>query len=126
MIHLFDKTRPGQTRGVPYLAPVTETIKQMDRYRDAEVMATVVAAMLTVLIKTEESEDVAPVLPMLNGNQSTAVQASDNEVGPGSGAVVELNPGEEITTVNPARPQWLRRFHAIGASRGWNRNRSAL
>jgi Phage portal protein, lambda family len=61
MIHLFEKTRPRQTRGVPYLAPVIETIKQMDCYREAEIMATVVAAMLTVFIKTEESEDVAPV-----------------------------------------------------------------
>ena len=32
VIHLFDKTRPGQTRGVPYLTPVIETIKQLDRY----------------------------------------------------------------------------------------------
>jgi len=36
VIHLFDKTRPGQTRGVPYLTPVIETIKQLDRYTEAE------------------------------------------------------------------------------------------
>jgi capsid protein len=41
-LHLFDKLRPGQSRGVPYIAPVVELIKQLGRYTDAEVMAAVV------------------------------------------------------------------------------------
>jgi capsid protein len=43
VLHLFDKVRPGQSRGVPYLAPVIELIKQLGRYTDAEVMAAVVS-----------------------------------------------------------------------------------
>src|SRR6185437_1354099 len=39
VLHLYDKLRPGQTRGVPYLAPVIETLKMLGRYMEAEVMA---------------------------------------------------------------------------------------
>jgi lambda family phage portal protein len=108
VIHLFDKTRPGQTRGIPYLTPVIETIKQLDRYTEAEVMAAVVAAMLTVFIKTEESEDVAPMLPNLTGQNSGSTSSNsgltNDEVGLAAGAIIELGPGEDITTVNPNRP----------------------
>jgi lambda family phage portal protein len=107
VIHLYDKTRPGQTRGIPYLTPVIETIKQLDRYTEAEVMAAVVAAMLTVFIKTEESEDVSPQFPsMVNGTGSSGSggAASNDEVGLASGAIIELGPGEDVTTVNPNRP----------------------
>jgi lambda family phage portal protein len=103
VLHLYDKTRPGQTRGVPYLTPVIETIKQLDRYTEAEVMAAVVAAMFTVFIKTEESEELAPQLPNISGNQA-AVNTAENEVGLGSGAIVDLNPGEDISTFMPNRP----------------------
>ena len=109
VIHLFDKTRPGQTRGIPYLTPVIETIKQLDRYTEAEVMAAVVAAMLTVFIKTEEGEDVSPMLPTLSGQGSGSgtpgnATVTNDEVGLAPGAIVELGPGEDITTVNPNRP----------------------
>lgn len=104
VIHLFDKTRPGQTRGVPYLSPVIETIKQLDRYTEAEVMAAVVAAMLTVFIKTEEGEDVAPQFPSTVTGQSGGATVSNDEVGLGPGAIVELGLGESIETVNPNRP----------------------
>jgi len=104
VIHLFERTRPGQTRGVPYLAPVIETIKQLDRYTEAEIMATVVAAMFTVFIKTEESEDIAPVLPGMNGQSAGGKSGTDENVGLMPGAVVDLNPGEDITIANPNRP----------------------
>jgi len=109
VIHLFDKTRPGQTRGVPYLTPVIETIKQLDRYTEAEVMAAVVSAMLTVFIKTESDADVAPQFPQVGGNMTAGgplrpgLNAVD-EVGLGNGAIVELGPGEDITSFLPNRP----------------------
>jgi lambda family phage portal protein len=47
VIHLFKMLRPGQSRGVPYLAPVIEPLKQLDRYTEAEIMAAVVSGMFT-------------------------------------------------------------------------------
>jgi lambda family phage portal protein len=105
VLHLFERTRPGQTRGVPYLAPVVETIKQLDRYNEAEIMAAVVAACFTVFVKTERSEGIASANPLGAPSGDTSMGTVDGEeVRLNSGAVVELNPGEDVTIANPNRP----------------------
>lgn len=48
---LADKERPGQKRGMPYLAPVLEPLQKLERYASAELMAAVISAMFTVFIK---------------------------------------------------------------------------
>jgi len=101
VLHHYDKTRPGQTRGVPYLAPVIEIIKQLGRYTDAEVMAAVVSGMLTTFITTEsgDPEDVLPVNP-----DTAAANPADTGIELGYGSVVGLLPGEDVKTVIPGRP----------------------
>jgi lambda family phage portal protein len=98
VLHLFDKTRPGQTRGVPYLAPVIELIKQLGRYTDAEVMAAVVSGMLTVFV-TNENGDPTVGTPAI---ESDPIDTTGLELGYGS--VIGLMPGEKISTVTPGRP----------------------
>ncbi|MFN3495362.1 MAG: phage portal protein, partial [Hydrogenophaga sp.] len=41
LLHHYKKNRPGQPRGVPYLAPVVDLIKQLGRFTEAEVNAAV-------------------------------------------------------------------------------------
>ena len=104
-LHLFDKNRPGQSRGVPYLAPVTELIKQLGRYTDAEVMAAVVSGMLTVFVTNEAgnpSLGPAPNWSNTTGDPANQVDPTGMELGYGS--VVGLLPGEKIETVSPGRP----------------------
>lgn len=95
VLHIFERTRPGQTRGVPYLAPVIEPLKQLDKYTESELMAAVVASLLTVFVKSESGDGFAP---------PAGEQASDAEVKLGTGTIVDLAPGEDITTVAPNRP----------------------
>lgn len=101
VLHLYDKTRPGQTRGVPYLAPVIELIKQLGRYTDAEVMAAVVSGMLTTFITTENGDPGNVLTP---NPETVAANANDTGIELGYGSVVGLLPGEKIDTVNPGRP----------------------
>ena len=104
-IHLFDKTRPGQTRGVPYLSSVTELIKQLGRYTDAEVMAAVVSGMLTVFVTNEAGDPTlgqAPTQGNPTGDPALNFDPTGMELGYGS--VVGLLPGESVSTVNPGRP----------------------
>lgn len=104
-LHLFDKTRPGQSRGVPYLTPVVELIKQLGRYTDAEVMAAVVSGMLTIFVTNETGNPAlgpAPTLSNTTGDASLQADVTGMELGYGS--VVGLLPGEKIETVNPGRP----------------------
>lgn len=100
VIHLFRRLRPGQTRGVSILAPVLETLKQLDRYTEAEITAAVVSGMYALFVETPGAEGVAP-LPTDPNNPALPGQA-DLQLRPG--LIGELAPGETIKAHNPGRP----------------------
>ncbi|TPN79971.1 phage portal protein [Mesorhizobium sp. B1-1-2] len=99
VIHLFDRLRPDQTRGIPYLAPVVEALKSLGDYTDAEVRAAVVSAMFTVFVKNSPDPDAGP-LPTTEGSGTLGKE----EIELGSGAVIDLAEGEDVTFANPLRP----------------------
>jgi lambda family phage portal protein len=104
LIHNFFTLRPDQSRGVPYLAPIIELVKQLGRYTEAEIMAAVVSSMFTVFVKSESGQG-----PFANGAgaYSPAGQApadTKNPLNLGNGMVVDLAQGESIETANPGRP----------------------
>lgn len=101
VLHLYDKLRPGQTRGVPYLAPVIESLKQIGEYTDAELMAAVVSGMFTVFIETENGDT---ALDITNTGDETGATASDDDIRLGNGAIVGLAEGEKVSSANPGRP----------------------
>jgi lambda family phage portal protein len=102
LLHHYKKNRPGQPRGVPYLAPIVDLIKQCGRFTEAEVNAAVLNAFFTVLIETE-SGNTAPVFGADGGGAGTGSAASD-EIGLGMGAVLGLAKGEKATFADPKRP----------------------
>jgi lambda family phage portal protein len=102
VLHGFERTRPGQNRGVPFLAPVIDTLKQLDRYTEAELMAAVVSGMFTVFVKTEAGDGMAP--EQLSGSGAAPLVSTKNQIGLGNGSIVDLIPGEEIVQANPTRP----------------------
>lgn len=97
---LYHRTRIGQYRGVPDLAPIIEDLKQLGRYKEAELMATVVAAMFTVFIKskTPGQFDYSQI------SDETGQKSSDKDFKLGSGAILDLLPDEDVITANPGRP----------------------
>lgn len=101
VLHLMNRERIGQCRGVPFLAPVIEPLKQMDRYTEAEIMAAVVTGMYAIFIEKEDATGGAPV-----GSMSARADddQDDREVDIGNGSVVELAPGEKAHLVTPGRP----------------------
>jgi len=107
-IHIFERTRPGQVRGVPFLAPVIEALKQISRYTEAELQAAVVNAVFAVFMKMDATafEDLfddkaqGAYLESASGwNGKIDGNGIDN-----GGKVVNLMPGEEPVTVTPGRP----------------------
>ena len=48
VLHICHDTRPDQFRGVPLLAPVIETLKQISRYGDAELSSAIVKSFFSV------------------------------------------------------------------------------
>ncbi|GEA17750.1 phage portal protein [Moorella sp. E306M] len=103
VLHLMDAERAEQRRGVPYLAPVIESLKQLTRYTEAELMAAVIAGMFTVFIKSQGPSSDMPLGSMIPDDQKIA--ADDQTVYElGVGAINVLNPGEDIEVADPKRP----------------------
>lgn len=101
VLHIFDKRRIGQSRGIPDLAPVIEPLKMLARLSEAELMGSVVSSMFTVFIKSETGDaTLAPMAP----TSETGGKASDEDYKLGSGAILELAEGEDIVQAAPSRP----------------------
>jgi len=105
ILAVIPKLRPGQTRGVPYLAPVIEMLKQLTRYSEAEIAAAVVSGMLAIMVKSPAA--VGPLGPMTS---VPGMVSSPSKGGPQkvtklqSGMIVDLAPGEDIEVVQSTRP----------------------
>ncbi|NMV37235.1 phage portal protein [Ralstonia insidiosa] len=100
ILHLFDKRRPGQSRGVPYIAPVIELLKQLGDYTNAEVTAAVISGMFTVFITSEDGGGLNPGSDVMNA--STSKPGATLQMGPG--AILDLSPGEKVEFADPKRP----------------------
>lgn len=98
ILHHLRKLRPDMPRGMPYLAPIVESIKQISRYTQAEIAAAVISAYFTVFIESE-SGNPAPVFA-----GETGADTPGSDIGLGMGAVVGLAKGEKASFANPNRP----------------------
>ena len=103
VIHVMCRERIGQRRGVPFLAPVIEALRQLGKYTDAELVAAVVSGLFSVFIEKADAsgeEAVGAMVP--EEEQVDAEDESSLELGPG--VIMDLNPGEKVHDTNPGRP----------------------
>lgn len=103
VLHLINMERPEQRRGVPFLAPVIETLKQLSRYSDAELMAAVISGMYTLFI-TSESPNADAMGGGLSPDDEIDFDGENDDIQVGNGAVNFLQEGEKIQESNPGRP----------------------
>jgi lambda family phage portal protein len=102
VLHVSRPLRPGQTRGLPFLTPVIESLIQLGKYTEAEIHAAVVAGMFTVFVKTADGEGGGGMAGTPSTNTTT--DSSKDEQKLGYGSVVDLNKDESIEIANPTRP----------------------
>ena len=107
IIHLINPERINQNRGVPFLAPVIEQLKQLGRYTDAELMGAVISGMYAIFFE----HDFRP-----EGAVGEEQYASEEGFGPVEndereitqeqmyGLVMDLPEGVKATSVSPSRP----------------------
>jgi lambda family phage portal protein len=100
-LHIMNRERIGQRRGVPFLAPVIEALKQLGRYTDAELVAAVVNGMYAVFIEKEADGGGVEGEVMADGGQ---VSSDPNDIEIGNGSIIDLAPGEKANTSAPGRP----------------------
>jgi lambda family phage portal protein len=129
VIH-FHRSRRGETRGIPELAPVIEPLRVLSRLTRAELMASVVSALFTVFIKTETGQQslapmqmVAPGVQVTNGAGELNA-APKNDLKLGEGVIIDLAQGESVEFADPKRPNgafdpfWLSIVRQIGIGIG--------
>ncbi len=104
VLHLAELERPGQTRGVPYLAPVIEILKNLERYTESELAAAVVSSFFTVAVTTENAEGLANQAGDPNAVDDGTINSRSNDLKLGPAAILDLAPGEGITPIDPMRP----------------------
>lgn len=103
VLHIMSRERVGQRRGVPILAPVLESLKQLGRYTEAEITAAVISAMFTVFIKSENVTNGRPFGEMIPA-QERIDDWDQTSIELGPGAIIDLNPGEEPVFADPKHP----------------------
>lgn len=102
LLHLKRKLRPGQSRGIPALAPIIATLKQMARYSDAEIDAAVNAAAQAVFVRMDPN---AFTELFDEDAQDTIVQKGMGwDGGLRAGRAVNLLPGESVESPELGRP----------------------
>lgn len=101
VLHVMEHERIDQARGIPILATVIETIKQISKYSEAEIAAAVVNALLAVFIKRPPPSDDVPID---YGDDDEPKPWETNDYTLGTGTFIDGAPGEELQVVNAARP----------------------
>lgn len=102
VLHGFKPLRPGQVRGVPWIAPILEPLKQLGRWTDAELNAAVTSSLFSVFVKMDPEafqevfDDDAKGMIVEKSSQWSGEMES--------GKAVNLLPGESIETSSPGRP----------------------
>ena len=101
ILHIMTHERPEQRRGVPFVAANIETLKQFDRYMNAELAANVVSAMLAIFIETDSDDGTFGMEDAVNEDERVTNDDIHLELAPG--AVYSLPPGKKVKEVNPVR-----------------------
>lgn len=101
ILHLYHQQRVDQARGLPYLSPVIEAVKQLGNYSEAEAAAAVVASMFAVFVKRPMPDGTDDRLAI--GDTTDSV-APSQETTLKNASVVELYPGTDITVPDLKRP----------------------
>jgi len=98
VFHLYYVQRSGQTRGVPFFAPVLNYFKDLGEYAEAELVAARIAACFSLFITSDASMDVSTGGGYERNSAGQFVESLE------PGMIKHLMPGESITSFNPQRP----------------------
>lgn len=102
VLQLMESERCEQYRGIPYLAPVIEVIKQISRYTEAELMAAIIESFFTAFIKVDAPKNEFPFEDSIQEEDRIETDASAYELGPGT--INVLGKGEDVIFGDPKRP----------------------
>ncbi len=92
ILHVFYQERPGQVRGVPWLAAVMMRLRDFDEYEDATLMRQKIASCLAAFVT--DADGTAPTV-----GEASATDPLVDTFEPGM--IVTLPPGKQVSFANP-------------------------
>lgn len=95
VLRIMDQERCEQYRGVPYLAPVIEALKQITRYTEAELMAAVVQSFFTAWITYKANATENPMNDVIVEDEQVD-RADPNAYEMGVGTINILGENEDV------------------------------
>ncbi|WP_083213579.1 MULTISPECIES: phage portal protein [unclassified Ensifer] len=102
-IHVFERERPDQHRGLSMLAAMMPFYKDASDYRGAEVKAALANAIVAGF--TESSMEMSQLLDMFGGDASSLLAArAEYILNMQPGSILPLFPGDKFASHNPSRP----------------------
>lgn len=112
ILHIFEPSRVGQKRGIPILAPVLSTYKQLERYKSAELMAAVLNASVALILNSKDPHKILNTshIAKASGGTPTPKPTSYDSVRKEmaatfeKGTVFTSTDGEELKEFQTSRP----------------------
>ena len=107
ILQICHDTRPEQYRGVPYLAPVIESLKQVSRYTTAELTSAIIKSFFALFF-TEAVTSTSTFNDMLQDNgvedeREPVVDVNEYNLGPGT--LNALPKGVDVKSVDSSNSQ---------------------
>jgi lambda family phage portal protein len=107
ILHVYRKDRPGQVRGVPWLAPVVITLRDLDEYEEAELVRKKIEACFAAFVTQPQGPE-GPVIAPATTDTATGHRIESFE----PGMIEYLKPGEEISFSTPSTSSGYRDYVA--------------
>lgn len=102
ILQVYKPLRPGQVRGVPWIAPILEPLKQLQRWSDSELNAAVVSSLNATFITMDGQAFQDIYDEETQGAYANKAGKWSGEIE--SGQAINLLPGESIESPTPGRP----------------------
>lgn len=124
ILQICHDTRPESYRGVPLLAPVIETLKQLSRYTTAELTSAIIKSFFSIFfVNTQAGSTVEDIMPSAYSEQpddgAPCVDVSQYGLGPGTiGAlpkgvsVQSVDASKSMSTFEPFTKQLVKQLGA--------------
>ena len=107
ILHICLDNRTEQYRGVPFLSPVIESIKQISRYGDAELISAVIKSFFSIFFTQDVNTtgfDLNQIIPD-NTETDEALQKVMQEYKLGAGTVTSLPRGVDVKAIDRSNAQ---------------------
>ena len=102
IIHFFDKERPGVVRGVPLLYSCINTLRHLDKYEEAELVAARAAANYLGIVTSEQEDFGEPQTDEEGEYLESDHKREEESLKPG--IIKRLADGESFSSFTPNRP----------------------